>query len=204
MFNSATTIEVEDVESDEESEPEVDGIPTIKIVKEVKERIRKPWRKVLIIKLVGRTVAYKTLISRIIALWKLKSDFDCIDLGNGFYAIKFHIQMDRMKVFTKGPLKIMDHYLTVQKWKPNFLAEKASVSSTAVWVHIPGLPIEYFDKSVLVQIGKAIGIPLKLDYITAWTTRGRFTRICVEIDLNKPLLPKVRVDNTTFNIEYEG
>ncbi|KAE8720953.1 putative beta-1,4-xylosyltransferase IRX9 [Hibiscus syriacus] len=40
----------------------------------------------------------------------------------------------------------MDHYLTIQKWKSNFFADGASVSSTAVWIHISGLPIEYFDE----------------------------------------------------------
>ncbi|XP_039008461.1 uncharacterized protein LOC120136524 [Hibiscus syriacus] len=85
-----------------------------------------------------------------------------------------------------------------------FVAAKANISFTTVWVHILGLPIEYFDETILVEIGKLIGTPLKVDIHTAWTTRGKFARICVEIDLNKPLLSKVRIGKKIFNVEYEG
>ncbi|XP_039015132.1 histone-lysine N-methyltransferase, H3 lysine-79 specific-like [Hibiscus syriacus] len=82
--------------------------------------------------------------------------------------------------------------------------ENENIPSTAVWVHVPGLPIEYFDEGILVNIGKIVGTPLKVDYRTAWMTRGKFVRICVEVDLNKPLLSQIRIGNTIFNIEYEG
>ncbi|KAE8672386.1 PLASMODESMATA CALLOSE-BINDING PROTEIN 3 [Hibiscus syriacus] len=81
---------------------------------------------------------------------------------------------------------------------------RVCVSSTAVWINILGLPIEYFDEGILVNIGKLVGTPLKVDYRTVWATRGRFARICVEIELNKPLLSKVRIGKYTFNTEYEG
>ncbi|XP_039050208.1 uncharacterized protein LOC120191304 [Hibiscus syriacus] len=193
--NFQLSTEVEDEGSDDEAAPEGDDIPTIRIPQELKEKLRKPWRKALIIKILGKTVAYKILISRITNLWKLEGEFDCIDLGYGFYAIKFQNMLDRAKVLMEGPWKIMDHYITVQRWRPNFVAAKASIPSTAVWIHIPGLPIEYFEESILCNLGKLVGKPLKIDYHTAWSTRGRFARICVEIDLDSPLLSKVRIEN---------
>ncbi|KAE8702094.1 hypothetical protein F3Y22_tig00110503pilonHSYRG00797 [Hibiscus syriacus] len=117
-----------------------DDIPTVEISADTKNEIRQPWRKALII----------------------KGEFECIDLGNGFYAVKFQSMSDRLKVPTEGPWKIMDHYLTVQKWKLNFLEEKANVSYTAMWIHISGLPIEYFDEKILAEIGKLIGTTLYL------------------------------------------
>ncbi|KAE8681196.1 hypothetical protein F3Y22_tig00111338pilonHSYRG00169 [Hibiscus syriacus] len=84
---------------------------------------------------------------------------------------------ERAKVLTDGPWKIMDHYLTVQKWKPNFIAEEALIPSTTVWIHIPGPRMEYFDERVLVNIGKLVGSPLKVDCRTAWVTRGTGDKI---------------------------
>ncbi|KAE8726828.1 hypothetical protein F3Y22_tig00006038pilonHSYRG00002 [Hibiscus syriacus] len=107
------------------------------------------------------------------------------------------------KILMEGPWKIMDHYITVQRWRPNFVVANASIPSTTVWIHIPGLPIEYFEESVLCNLGRLVGKHLKIDYHTAWSTRGRFARICVEIDLNTPLLSKVRIGNKVYNIEYE-
>ncbi|XP_039052923.1 uncharacterized protein LOC120194792 [Hibiscus syriacus] len=196
-------IEVEEEDSDEEEDCEGNDIPTIKIPQELKEKMRKPWRKTLIIKILGRTVAYKTLINRVTNLWKLEGEFECIDLSYGFYAIKFQNMVDRAKVLMEGPWKIMDHYITVQRWRPNFVVASASIPSTAVWIHIPGLPIEYFKESVLCNLGRLVGKPLKIDYHIAWSTRGRFARICVEIDLNTPLLSKVHIGNRVYNIEYE-
>ncbi|XVF32012.1 hypothetical protein REPUB_Repub17cG0044700 [Reevesia pubescens] len=78
------------------------------------------------------------------------------------------------------------------------------VGTTAVWIHLPELPIEYFNCEILREIGRMVGKPLKLDSSTALVTRGKYARICVEVDLNKPLLPKVRVGKHVQRIQYEG
>lgn len=64
-----------------------------------------------------------------------------------------------------------------------------------VWVRFPSIPIEYFDEDFLMKIAKQIGRPVKMD-----TT----TRICVEVDLSKPLLSKFTLAGEVLPIEYEG
>ncbi|XVF19766.1 hypothetical protein REPUB_Repub11eG0139100 [Reevesia pubescens] len=103
-------------------------------------------------------------------MWNL-SDFELINLGYGFYVVKFENMEDRIKVMTGGPWKIMDHYLTVQRWQPYFRPSCGKIGSTAVWIHSPELPLEYFHGEVLMNIGKLVGKPLKLDSNTAWATR---------------------------------
>ncbi|KAI8026706.1 hypothetical protein LOK49_LG02G03142 [Camellia lanceoleosa] len=88
-----------------------------------------------------------------------------------------------------GPWVIMDHYLTVRKWTPDFKTSEAFETTTAVWVRFSELPIEYFHEQVLYVIAKQIGKPLKIDLTTAIATRGRFARVCIEVDLHKPLCP---------------
>ncbi|KAE8701816.1 hypothetical protein F3Y22_tig00110505pilonHSYRG00257 [Hibiscus syriacus] len=150
-FKRIRTTEVEDEDSDEEEDCEGDDIPTIKIPQELKEKLRKPWRKALIIKILGKTVAYKTLIGR------SKSPYG-------------------MPLEDNGSL----HHGS--KMASQFRGSKCKYS-----LH-----------------GRLIGKPLKIDYHTAWSTRGRFVRICFEIDLNTPLLSKVRIGNRVYIIEYEG
>ncbi|KAH1064603.1 hypothetical protein J1N35_029590 [Gossypium stocksii] len=132
------------------------------------------------------------------------SDFEFIDLGYGFYAVKFEKQGDRFKVMIDGRWKIMDHYLTVKKWKPNFHSKTVVGWSTVIWIHLSGLPLEYFHESVLIDVGKLAGKPIKVDSNTSFGTRGKFARICVEVDLSKPLLSQVRIGSFALNIEYEG
>lgn len=91
----------------------------------------------------------------------------CLDLGLGYYVVKFELANDFMKVLTEGPWKIMDHYLSVQRWKPDFRPSSASYGSTSVWIRLPELPIEYFHEDILLEIGRKVGKPLKLDANTS-------------------------------------
>ncbi|PPD73351.1 hypothetical protein GOBAR_DD29718 [Gossypium barbadense] len=76
----------------------------------------------------------------------------------------------------------MDHYLTIQKWTPNFHIERAKVKSTAVRIRLLGLPLEYFHESILVSVEKLVGKPIKVDTNTALAMRGKFARIYVVVD----------------------
>ncbi|KAI8009884.1 hypothetical protein LOK49_LG06G01910 [Camellia lanceoleosa] len=49
-----------------------------------------------------------------------------------------------------------------------------------------------------------IGKPLKIDLTTAMATRGRFARVCVKVDLRKPLCPRFLLGKKSYNIEYES
>ncbi|RYR61571.1 hypothetical protein Ahy_A04g018751 [Arachis hypogaea] len=44
---------------------------------------------------------------------------------------------------------------------------------------------------------------LKVNKATSIHSREHFTRICVEIDLSRKLIPKISVLENTLNIEYE-
>lgn len=66
------------------------------------------------------------------------------------------------------------------------------------------MPLEYYDLSILSKIGDAIGKTIKIDNTTGYALRGRYARLCVELDLTKPLIPKVRVGKRWYPVEYEG
>ncbi|KAL7233399.1 hypothetical protein ACSBR1_017094 [Camellia fascicularis] len=131
-------------------------------------------------------------------------DFDAIDLGNNCFLFKFSSHEDYHHVYMGGPWVIMDHYLTISKWEPDFKASEAFETTTAVWVRFPELPIQYFQEKVLYTIAKQIGKPLKIDLTTTMATRGKYARICIEMDLNKPLCPRFLLGKKSYNIEYES
>lgn len=60
------------------------------------------------------------------------------------------------------------------------------------------------DSEVLLQIGKTLGKPIQIDTVTELATRGRFAKICVQIDLSAPLIPWIRIGKHCEKIEYEG
>ena len=62
----------EDEGSDEDEDMDQD-CPTIRLSKEEKVRIRLPWKKTLIIKLLGRSIGYNLLLWKINELMETKS-----------------------------------------------------------------------------------------------------------------------------------
>lgn len=82
---------------------------------------------------------------------------------------------------------IEDNYLHVQKWRPNFIAENEVIKSLPLWVRFPVLLVEYYLEKWLRRAGHRIGKTIRVDDTTRATTRGRFARVCVEIDLMKPV-----------------
>lgn len=47
---------------------------------------------------------------------------------------------------------ILDHYLTIKRWTPNFETSYAAISSTGLKeLGGPGLPIENYDESTLMR-----------------------------------------------------
>ncbi|XP_028790153.1 uncharacterized protein LOC114746133 [Neltuma alba] len=63
-------------------------------------------------------------------------------------------------------------------------------------------------ESTRVCVGKTLKVDLKT--LTENSTRfsnverGRFARVCVELDLQKKLVPRVIAANSIYNVEYEG
>ena len=66
-------------------------------------------------------------------------------------------------VLKKGPWFIRGHFLSIRKWEANFKPSEALVSSVAVWVRLNELPIEYYEATMLRQIGQALGTVLSVD-----------------------------------------
>ncbi|OMO49887.1 Endonuclease/exonuclease/phosphatase [Corchorus capsularis] len=165
---------------------------------------RRQWEDCLIVKLLGRTISYTVLADRLEKLWKPKGDWELIDLGSGFYLAKFYAQEDLKFVVDEGPWSFFGHYLTMRLWQPNFNPATATIESTAVWVRFPVLPMECYHSRILMALGNKVGKAIKADYNTRMASRGRFARVCVEVDFSKPLVPKADEPNEVPAAEKGG
>ncbi|CAN1176732.1 hypothetical protein LINPERHAP2_LOCUS32701 [Linum perenne] len=72
------------------------------------------------------------------------------------------------------------------------------------WVRLPKLPIHYFNDVAVSRIGNYIGKTIRMDLATSEGARARYARVCIELDLTKPLLGKYMIDGRVFHIEYES
>ncbi|KAL4386403.1 hypothetical protein GQ457_09G026060 [Hibiscus cannabinus] len=178
--------------------------PTIKFSERVHKLIDSNMRNVIIVRLLGRNIGYQTLLNRIYALWKPAGEVQLIDLENNYFLVRVEDPRDYKKILTDGPWTIYGNYLTVQPWSRSFSTLEKHPSRVVVWVRLPGLPYRYYSKAPFRRIAKIVGDVVKVDYNTKAGERGKFARLAVTVDLNKPLVPCIGIDGFIQNLEYEG
>ena len=62
----------------------------------------------------------------------------------------------------------------------------------------------YYDEEVLFTLANAASVAIKIDHNTLKISRGKFARVCGEIDLTKLVVGRVCVEGKWYTIEYEG
>ena len=80
----------------------------------------------------------------------------------------------------------------------------AKISTIAVWIRLEQLPIEYYHLEFLKHMGKKFGKLLKVDAITSAAIRGRYARVCVQINMANPLPKRVKIGSFWQGIVYEN
>ncbi|XP_057250590.1 uncharacterized protein LOC130591332 [Beta vulgaris subsp. vulgaris] len=168
------------------------------------QQLRKPWSLTLMGKCLGIFIRPSFMTRKIRSLWKPKGAVEVIDLGKGVYLYRFSLQDDYEKALFGGPWYILDHYLMINRWQPNYRPTENHFDKLAVWVHFPELPVEYYDKEALYLIASKVGKPIRVDYATNNLSRARYARVFVEVNLDIPILTKVWVGNCWQTVLYEN
>ncbi|KAJ4847601.1 hypothetical protein Tsubulata_002699 [Turnera subulata] len=193
--------EASDSEDEEDDDP---FCPTIRLSSSDKKRIYQRWKNTLIVKLLGKKVGHRFLHRTLMNQWKPRGEIVMADMGNDFYLLQFNTEQDYQQVLYDGPWLVADHVLTVRRWQPCFDKEEAVIDRAIVWVQLPKLYQEYYDRDILLRIARWVGKPIKVDEVTLRSTRVKYARVCVEVDLTKPLVSKFRLHRRIWRIVYEG
>lgn len=141
---------------------------------------------------------------RTTTLWNLEKGHELIDLEGGYFVVRFFTRADYLHVLEGGPWIILGHYLIVMCWRPNFRPSRQQISTTLIWVQLRELPREVFDEESLADMGEIVGRTVKVDPISVEAYTDRYARVCVEIDLGKPLLPSITFLGESQLVGYEG
>ena len=68
------------------------------------------------------------------------------------------------------------------------------MTNAQVWIKLHDLPWEYWDASILKNIARGVGVPLKIDHNTIEGKFGHYARILVDIDLSKELTDSLMIE----------
>lgn len=151
----------------------------------------------------GKSVGYNFLLRLIRMMWRPSEDMELVAMDNGYFLVKFESMHDYNYAKFEGPWMILEHYLIVKEWVPNFDSFTDHLMNVLVWVRFPCLSIEYYNADFLMKLGEKIRRPIKIDYATSVTSRGKFARLCMKVDLSKCLLLKFCLRKKVRRIKYE-
>ncbi|KAL8158474.1 hypothetical protein V2J09_000011 [Rumex salicifolius] len=180
-----------------------DGDPEIRIAPEVLDDLASVWKWTVVTKLLGQPINFQTMERKLRELWHFSPRMQLLDVSHGCILARFGSEQEFNEALTKGPWTVFGHCLAVRAWTATF-HPSAPIDTTPTWVRIHDLPIQYYEERVLSIRASGICRPLKVDPKTLHSNRGRFARLCVEVDLNKPLRGTVLVNGNRFLLKYEG
>ncbi|KAG2247637.1 hypothetical protein Bca52824_087265 [Brassica carinata] len=181
-----------------------DGEPVITIEEEVLTAMNSLWKRCMIVRVLGRNVPLPSVSRRLRELWKPKGAMFVMDLPRQFFMVRFELEEEYMAALSGSPWRAFGSYLMVQAWTPEFDPLKDEIVTTPVWVRLSNIPVNFYHKTILMGIAKGLGRPIKVDLTTLNFERGRFARVCVEVNLNKPLKGTVMINGERYFVSYEG
>ncbi|KAJ4844717.1 hypothetical protein Tsubulata_007706 [Turnera subulata] len=76
---------------------------TVRLSEAFKERLEKRWDFVVVVKLLGRTIGYRTLCSRLQTLWQPSKPMKVVDLENDFFLVGLQCEEDFYQALTDFP-----------------------------------------------------------------------------------------------------
>ncbi|CAI0389681.1 unnamed protein product, partial [Linum tenue] len=167
-------------------------------------RLCQPWRKTLIVRLLGRSISYSYLVSQLRWKWRPIGSLEVMDLNNDTFLATFGDDQDYLRALTGGPWVILDHYLIVHEWSPAFRTSDKLHRSLVVWVQLPELSVHFYQTKILFALRNLIGRTIKLDYHTENRERGEFARLAIELDMTKPLPTKIWQENLWQLVLYKN
>ncbi|KAJ4844626.1 hypothetical protein Tsubulata_031965 [Turnera subulata] len=178
--------------------------PAIRLSEAFKERLERRWDFAVVVKLLGRPIGYRTLCTRLQALWKPTRSIKIVDLENDFYLVRMDYEEDYYHALAEGPSVIMGHALSVQPWDSSFRASEGRVSQAVIWARFAEFPPSWYNSQVLHALRSLVGGAMKVDDNSKEAIRGKYARVAVEVDLQKPLRGIVEVGDNEFKVSYEG
>ena len=169
------------------------GEPALIFSQEVIHKLSDPFRYALVGKF-ARGRPSLELVRKFFVTLDLKQPVSVGLLDPRHILIRVADERDYHRLWLRAVWYVQGRPMKLFKWTPSFHVDREP-SVVPVWVSLPKLPIHLFNRECLFQIVATLGVPLYVDAATAALSRPSVARVCVEVDLLKPLVSRVWIGN---------
>ena len=113
---------------------------------------------------------------------QLTSVTEVSGLPKGWYSFTFSNKQEANQILSQnwfyGTIPIM-----FKKWTPLFDSDSERMNRVPIWVHIPGLPLEFWNPAWLKDLGNVIGTFLEAYFSYLQTHQRAVARILVSMNI---------------------
>ncbi|XP_023906070.1 uncharacterized protein LOC112017848 [Quercus suber] len=170
----------------------VEGLSNLCLTKEEEEEISIKLRckfdllEECSLSLFGRLLAdryqnLRALKNTLRMAWKMGSDLQIVDVGNGIMQFKFSSEYQMKWVEQNGSWNFENNLLLLCRWRRGLFATNISFTHSPFWVQIWGLPFELMSDEVGRELGNNIGRFIEVDRRARQSDQVKFMRIRVDL-----------------------
>ncbi|XP_058759547.1 uncharacterized protein LOC131632840 [Vicia villosa] len=128
----------------------------------------------------------RAFISTMIGAWKLKNPVDTQELSKNLFLFRFSTRRDLENVLRNGPWSFDRHLLVLSRLSGEEQPSALKMHFDSLWVRVYELPLLLRTEAMAKKLGGILGSFEEMDQRDV-NRNGRFLRIKVSVDLQKPL-----------------
>ncbi|KAL2223915.1 UNVERIFIED_CONTAM: hypothetical protein Sindi_3034600 [Sesamum indicum] len=162
------------------------GRPTLSFADAETEELAAPYRFSLVGKFSHGAPPYSQM-HQLIARLGIQGAFTVSMINSKHALISLSSESDYSRLWLRRIWFLQGFPIRIFKWMPTFTPTQES-SVVPIWVCFPELPAHLFCKEALFSVASMVGSPLQIDALTLNKSKLSKARVCVEIDLLKPII----------------
>lgn len=182
-----------------------DLLKGLKLSEEDRNGVRGEWRSVAgeeskVAQAVGKLFSGKVgnadgMAQSLGKIWCPLKGIRCKELGDNFFLFSFLQPSGKRRATTEGPWEFGGDLLIVVDFDGKKRLKDLEFIYTPVWIRVFDLPLGMMNEATGRKIGDKVGKTLEVDAEDDGSTIGRYLRIKVRLDVRKPLLRGVMMED---------
>ncbi|KAM3266800.1 hypothetical protein P3L10_003795 [Capsicum annuum] len=174
----------------------IDGEKVVEVTTDDVAYENEKWKSVIVVYVVGISPSIGAMERFILVQGSFTTNPTVLYHSDGYFVVRFVNEEERDVVLCSGPQYLLKRPVIIKPWTTYFNFSKKILTTIPLWNKLPSLPLNCWNVVVLSKIGSSLGKTLYVDECTTQPSRISFAQILVEVDITRPLLKKIKIQDS--------